>query len=446
MSISQTNQYLDSLLNYELTPPVSFQKAFTLDRIRCLLEILGNPQDKLKIIHVAGSKGKGSTCAMTAEILKAGGYRVGLYTSPHFDNYRERIRILDKDFPRRISQDIFSDCISARDLERSIAAIKPAVDKIHEKKSLGALTFFEVMTALAFCYFLEQKVHFVVLETGLGGRLDATNVASSLVCVITPISLEHTQWLGETIPEITREKAGIIKNANQRVVLAPQPNDAQKVLIQQCRKYSIVPVVVGRDIKPDHRISNLGLLGAHQRVNAMTAIGICECLQKLGFKIDESAVSLGLKRVYWPGRFEVISKDPTIILDGAHNEDSARRLASTVKEIYPKKKVILVWGVSEDKAWRSIARELRSVVKSVVFTKAEHPRALEVAMKDLKAQFPGQDVSIVKNVALAFKKVSTELRKDDIILVTGSIFLVAEARRLFVKRSQNTRISDGEFR
>ena len=222
---------------------------FKLDRARYLLELLGNPQDQLKIIHVAGSKGKGSTCALTASVLRAAGYRVGLYTSPHLNNCRERIRVLGPLHPPSADEDIFPDMISEQELCAMLEAIKPCVARLHNEETFVGLSFFELFTALAFYHFHQARVDWVVLETGMGGRLDATNVAPSKICVITPISLEHTQYLGDTIAKIAGEKAAIIKDPLAKVVIAPQEPAARDVLEKRCVEFSIRPIWIGRDIR-----------------------------------------------------------------------------------------------------------------------------------------------------------------------------------------------------
>ena len=213
MTYPQAIKYLESFVNYEKFIDYPYKRSLKLERIKDFLFLIGNPQDKLRCIHVAGTKGKGSTCAFIAYILRQAGFRVGLYTSPHLSDFRERIRILEY---QRIGKskrvlDVFEGLIGKRDLAGLVKKLKPAIDRYNKSSKYGPLSFFEVYTALAFVYFKEQKTDFAVLETGLGGRLDATNTVNALVSVITPISYEHTQKLGKTLREIAREKAGIIK-------------------------------------------------------------------------------------------------------------------------------------------------------------------------------------------------------------------------------------------
>ena len=317
MPYKEVQEYLNSFINYEHHLQKFSFSSFHLNRIRTLLNLLGNPQKTLNSIHVAGSKGKGSTSALTASILKEAGYKVGLYTSPHLYSLKERIRILEKGPVNSIREGgIFSDLISDKKLKAILQKIKPRLEKIRSTKKLGGLTFFEVLTALALFYFFEERVDWVVLETGLGGRLDATNVVSSKVCALTPISLEHTQILGGTLAKIAAEKAAIIKDEDSRVVVAPQEKEVRQVIENRCKEFKIKPMWVGQDIQYQLKSQNLqeqifdiidcdkgerycdlklSLLGEHQLVNAMTALGIMLSLKALGVKIPGQAIYRGLK-------------------------------------------------------------------------------------------------------------------------------------------------------
>ena len=484
MTPHEITHYLDSFVNWETRSLADPPALFKLERIRRLLDLIGNPQDTFKVIHVAGSKGKGSTCVFIAHILQSAGYKIGLYTSPHLKDCRERIRIVEppglksaapslkqklfhNPYPRTLSPEIlrkglsadsvgqeegaiFSDAIRWDTLARAIEDLRPAIERMRADASLGRLTFFEVYTALALYHFHQEKVDFAVLETGLGGRLDATNAASSLVCAITPISLEHTEILGSSLRQIAAEKAGIIKDCRQRVVLAPQERGPMDVLRRRCEEFSIDPILVGRDILyalqgmdehgsivhlkgqrgdyPDLRVS---LLGEHQVVNAATALGIVECLQESGVSIGREAISHGLRQAFWPGRFEVLLKGRQVILDGAHNKASALCLKEGVKKFFPGRRVVLVLGVSNDKDRKGIAEALAGLpAEAVVATKADHPRAHDFDDGELKEMFPGTEClrsrGIRQALALAYERTGPE----DIVLVTGSLFLVAQVRDL----------------
>lgn len=437
--------------------------------------MLGNPQNHLNIIHVAGSKGKGSTCAMTAAILSKAGYKVGLYTSPHLNNYRERIRVLGtvsaevhppKTLPSADEEDIFPDMIGEPELCAMLELMQPHIARVREKKALGELSFFELFTALAFCYFRHRQVDWVVLETGMGGRLDATNVAPSRICAITPVSLEHTQFLGDTVAKIAGEKAAIIKDPGQKVVIAPQEETAQDVLEKRCAQFSIRPVWIGKDIRleilqagerhacslqnPPRQIVRthgtkepypdleLSLAGEHQAVNAAVVVGIMDAIGGgEGCGIAPEAVRAGLRGVFWPGRLEVLSRDPWIVLDCAHNQASALNLVESLRRIFPGKSVTLVLGVSRDKDITGICRELNRIAETVIVTRAGHPRAYCFPEGELNDLFPGKTRVRTENIEQAVESARRQTAKEGIILIAGSVFLAGEARRFLSLKNVN---------
>ncbi|MBF0522152.1 MAG: bifunctional folylpolyglutamate synthase/dihydrofolate synthase [Candidatus Omnitrophica bacterium] len=452
MTFEESKTYLETFLNHELSLDSSFSSSYHLNRIKYLLLLLNNPEKSLKVIHVAGTKGKGSTCAMVASILQESGYTVGLYTSPHLNDFRERIRILTKnsgkDKPH--TTDIFGDIISKKDFCKILKDIKPQIERARQPQELGVLSYFEVMTALALYYFHKAKVDFVVLETGLGGRLDATNVVSSLVAAITPISLEHTQLLGNTVEQIAAEKSAIIKDSKQNVVIASQDKKALAVVERRCRLFQIKPVIVGQDITykevrkdsarqtfhvktqtKHYKNLTLRLLGEHQLGNASVAIGIVEALENLGVVVSKEAVYEGLKNIFWPGRFEIFKiGKATIVLDCAHNPASMEVAVKTIQDAFPRRKVTVILGLSKDKDKASICRVLHKIADRVIVTKAKHPRAYDFSDSELKEYFPQKTCYIsfcIKDaLALAFKETS----RRGIIFVTGSVFVVSEARTL----------------
>ena len=482
MTFPEAQEYISSFFNFELSPaPYSDHYVFKLDRVRYLLELLGNPQDRLKIIHVAGSKGKGSTCALTASVLRAAGYKVGLYTSPHLDNCRERIRVLDPlhppSAPPKADEDIFPDMISEQELCAMLEAIKPCVARLHNEKTFGELSFFELFTALAFYHFHQARVDWVVLETGMGGRLDATNAASSKICVITPVSIEHTQYLGDTIAKIAGEKAAIIKDPLAKVVIAPQEPAARDVLEKRCGEFSIRPIWVGRDIRweilqagpaPRDRHARLGrslrrgracalqnrprqivriqrakqhyidfelsLPGRHQAINAAVVLGIVEALRGMGCVVSQEAVCAGLRDTFWPGRLEVIGQDPVVILDCAHNQASAMNLVESLRRIFPNRSATLIFGVSQDKDKTGICRELDPITQTVIAAKADHPRAHWFTDDELKHFFPGKPFVRIADVGPAIEAACRDAVPENIILIAGSVFLVSEARRYLKKK------------
>lgn len=454
MTFKEAQEYLNSFTNYETKVDFPYKESFRLERMRDFLEFLGNPQGAIKSIHIAGTKGKGSTCAYVAHILKEAGFKTGLYTSPHLNTFRERIRILDNEAQDSKQEFYVSGMISEDDVCLYVEKIKQAIDRFEEKSQWDKLSFFEVYTALAFLYFKDKNTDFVVLETGLGGRLDATNAADSLVCAITPISFEHTQKLGNTLESIAQEKAGIIKKKNQIVVSAIQPDEALRAIEKRCREYDAKLYVVGRDIFFEELFSDIngqvfnyfdsfgeytnlrmGLLGHHQLINAVTAIGIIDSLRLFNFFVSADAIKKGLEKTLWPGRFEIIQKNPFIILDGAQNVASAEALKDTIKKIFGVQKVILILGVSQDKDLKGICKALEPIAETVILTKANNPRASEP--KNLAEFFPkNKDVKISSSVKEALELSQSILEKTDIILVTGSLFVVGEARDLWLKKTK----------
>ncbi|MDD5116452.1 MAG: bifunctional folylpolyglutamate synthase/dihydrofolate synthase [Candidatus Omnitrophica bacterium] len=426
-------KYLESLLNYERLIRYPYKRSVGLKRIKNLLQSIGNPHRELKVIHVAGSKGKGSTCAFIAYILRQAGFSVGLYTSPHLSDLRERIRVLGpvQSSPR----EQFEGMISRKEFVKLVEFLKPEI-----KKS-GTLSFFEACTALAFLYFNKKNVDFAVLETGLGGRLDATNVANSLVSVITPISYEHTMYLGKTLARIAGEKAGIIKRGSV-IVCSPQSKEAGRVIEARAGKMKAGLLRVGREIRysaegksfsikgVNNNYSSLSirLLGDHQLVNASLAVGAVEALSRYGYKVGIDSVRRGLYNTVWPGRMEVLCRKPLIVIDGAQNAASAAVLKSAVRNIFRYRELILVFGVSQDKDIGGISAHLSRFAHKVVLTKADNPRA--AAPEYLRGYFPQKEgnLFVTGGTREAMSKAAQIARKGDLILVTGSLFVVGEFR------------------
>jgi dihydrofolate synthase/folylpolyglutamate synthase len=443
MNYPAVKKYLDSLANYEKNINYSYPETLKLRRIQDFLALIGNPQDTLRVIHVAGTKGKGSTCALVAYILREAGFRAGLYTSPHLNDFRERIRILQPfpGSPRRQAKD-FEGMIPRIKLAGLVEELKPAVNKYNRYSKYGRLSFFEVYTALAFLYFKRQQADFVVLETGLGGRLDATNAADSLVCGITPLSFEHIDKLGKTLAKIAAEKAGIIKQRGAVVISAPQAKAAREVIRNQCKKFQAKLYEVGRQIKysdSGRRLSirgfknnyknlYLNLPGAHQAVNAALAIGLVEGLSFYGFNVAPGVIRQGLKNALWPGRCELIQKNPLIVLDGAQNAASAQVLSKAIEDNFKYRRLILVLGISADKDIPGICKQLGPLASEVILTRAATPRAADPAK--LAANFTGfkRKLYLTQSVKKAQLLAGSLAGKGDLILVTGSLFVVGEFR------------------
>jgi dihydrofolate synthase/folylpolyglutamate synthase len=421
--------YILSFADYERISRSS--AIFDTCRIETLLETLGRPHLAAESVHIAGTKGKGSTAAMIASILTASGYKTGLYTSPHLHSFTERIRI-------------DSDPIPEREFAPLVQALRPRFDAFNRLGVHGELTTFEILTALAFVHFKQQAADFQVLETGLGGRLDATNVVQPRVCAITSISLDHTEVLGNTLTQIAAEKAGIIK-PGCAVVSAPQCPEVRSVMSSVCHERGARLIEVGRDIvwrlteHSDSRQSfglsglrrsydlTIPLLGEHQLDNAAVAVGLAEVLAEFGAGTSAESIATGLSRVSWPGRLQVLRRDPLLVVDGAHNADSAERLAKALPEYFRFAKAILVIGTSRDKDIAGMVGGLLPLFTGVIVTRSRNPRATDVSA--LAAEFSRRGVKAkeAETVESAVEMALRESGPGDLVCVTGSLFVVAEA-------------------
>lgn len=457
MSYLETIKYLDSFVNYEKKPDELYKESLKLERIEGFLRVIGHPQQSFKSVHVAGTKGKGSVCAFTAYILREAGYKVGLFTSPHLADVRERIRVLSPQLPdSRTSSDDFEGMIPKKELTDLVARLKPRIDKYCEISQYGPLTFFEIYTILAFEHFKERKVDFAVLETGMGGRLDATNVVKPVICGISSVSYDHMSHLGYSLGEIAIEKAGIIKSLGKEgegrlvVVSAPQEEGVIDVLRDKCAQEDAVLYEIGKDIKfelvsssIDHQEFNvrgvlgrleklkIKFLGGHQLVNATLATSLVSAVfRQSREKFKAGIFKKGLQKTCWPARFEILSRDPLIILDGAHNVASARALIETLKQNFPDKKLILVLGVSRDKDIKGIAKELFPPAQKVVLTCADNPRAARPAdILSAGKEFLGdKKAEVTRSVLEALKIVRSSPVRDGLVLIAGSLFVAGEAR------------------
>lgn len=441
MTYQEALQYLDSFINYEKVDEYNYKASLKLERMKRLAALLGDPQRGTRSIHIAGSKGKGSTASYAYSILRCAGYRVGLYTSPHLISFRERIRIND-------------ELISEEDLARILTKIREVIDSLMRDERP---TFFEVYTALSFLYFKEKRIDFAVYEVGLGGRLDATNLVEPLVCAITSLSYEHTEKLGFTLEEIAAEKCGIIKN-DVICISAPQEKEALKTIEDICMERRSKLFLVGKNIlfKEVESNENLNifsvsgmfqeyphlktaLIGPHQIVNAATAIGIIEALRFRDIIIPTEAIRKGIEDAKWDGRLEVINKKPFIVLDGAQNRASAHALAEAIKKIFIYKRLILVLGVSKDKDINGILEELMPISGSIVLTKS---KVAERAMEPVKIKESAENISagsknivLTSNIDEALKKAKSIAETDDLILITGSLFVVGEAKSYLAKEN-----------
>jgi len=443
MTYPEAVRYLETCVDYEQITAYHYRESFGLARFKNFLDALGNPQKRLKCIQVAGTKGKGSTCAFIAYILKESGFKVGIYTSPHLTDLRERIRILRPSATDKAKGECeFEGMISRREFGRLVGKLKPAIKKFNQTNRGTALSFFEVFTAIALLHFKEAGVDFAVLETGLGGRLDATNAVDSLVCAISPIGYDHTQQLGKSLARIAREKAGIIKKGCRFVVSAPQEKEVFRVLRDKCTSQGVRLFLVGKDIKWHKKnggfaIDGIGvrfpklkttLIGEHQMVNAATAVGTITALSNYDRKICPESIKKGIFKTHWPGRCEVIQRRPLVVLDGAQTAGSAAALSKTIKENFKYRKLFLVFGISADKDIAGVAKHLSSLSDRVILTKADIRRAATPAKLARYFHSSGaleQAASVEEARALALGLAG----KQDLILVTGSLYVVGEFRR-----------------
>jgi dihydrofolate synthase/folylpolyglutamate synthase len=387
-----------------------------LEAITALLEALGNPHQKIAVLHVAGTNGKGSVCAMLESVLRASGFKTGLYTSPHLVDFSERFRINGEYIP-------------LDKLERYIETMEAADTTLECRPA----TFFEISTAIAFQYFADEQVDIAIIETGMGGRWDATNVVIPLISAITHIDIDHTNFLGDTIEQIASEKAGIIK-PGRPVVSAPQPEvvmvELEKMgepIICSAEAVSIVKIGDSQKLKIEtHARSlppiNLPLFGECQRENCAVAVAVLEVLaDMLGFKPEFKA---GLESVEWGARFQMLQEEPSMVLDGAHNPSAARALVKTLKENYPKHKAGFIFGFLDDKDSIEFLRIMKPLVAKAWTVAIDAPRGTTAEQAAAKAQAAGikaSPMNISEAWTVASQWASTE--SNALVVITGSLYL-----------------------
>jgi dihydrofolate synthase/folylpolyglutamate synthase len=441
-------------INYEQRTPLP--SDLKLERMQLLLERLGNPHESLRIVHVAGSKGKGSTSALVASVLRAAGYRTGLFTSPHLVRVDERIQIDGEPIP-------------TADLTTLLHEVRRAVLDLEREgpAHLGAVTFFEVATALGFLHFARRLVEAAVLEVGLGGRFDSTNVCRPLVSVITSISFDHTRQLGNRLSQIAREKAGIVK-PGRPVVSGARAVPARHVIEAVCRersaplrqldaalRYRYVPGCVTTALSRLPRVTvetdrhawsamQVGLLGEHQAANAALAVATVEHLRDEGYRIDDPAVAAGLAGVHWPARLEVMGRRPLIVLDCAHNTASAEALLATLRTSFPEHaprsdggngKRLLVFAGSSDKDLAGMLRILTPYFHHFYLTRYAN-NARSVAPSQLASLLPGDAIasfSTHERSEEAWQAAQAAAAPDDLVCITGSVFLAGELRPVVLR-------------
>ena len=426
--------YLYSFTDYEKRGFAAYAPEFyNLDRMRHFLALLGDPQQAFSSLHIAGTKGKGSTAALAESILRAAGLKTGLYTSPHLHSFRERMRAGGQMIPEA-------------DVVRLVDRAQHLVGRVAD------ITTFEIMTGLAFAWFAEQEVQWAVLEVGLGGRLDATNVVRPQAAAITAISLDHVAVLGNTLALIAREKAGIVK-PGVPVVSAPQPDEAWTVIEEVCREQRAPLSLVGRDwtwqpgtfdlegqhlsirhepgAAPPVEDAWIPLLGEHQLVNAATAVA---AIWEAGQRLAPGDVRRGLAAIEWPGRLEILSREPLLVADSAHNGDSAYKLMAALERHCTFRRLILVLGGSADHATPELFQALLPAAGRAIATRSRHPRAAAPAWFQERARELGFEMEVSESIPQALEHALREAGPDDLICCTGSVFVAAETREAWFAR------------
>ena len=437
-TIKQALEYLFSRTDYEKQTRLRYNvTTFSLERMERLLSLLGNPHKKLATAHIAGTKGKGSTATMLARMLEANSYTVGLYTSPHVVDLHERIAINGKN-------------ITDSELLGLINRIYAPVEKMAKDNP----TFFEIFTAMAFMYFVDKKVDIAVIETGLGGRLDSTNVIEPAVVGITSISIDHQNLLGSTIDSIAREKAGVIKKGVP-VVSVPQDPAAMKELKKAATAVKAPFLVTGKDIDFSYRFESsrehgphtriclttptskfehlkVPLPGEHQAINCGLAIAMLDMLKAGGYKIDDNKAAEGLKNIQMPGRMEIISHDPRILIDAAHNAASIKALIAAIGQHIPYDSMIVIFGCGQDKDIRGMLEQLQYGADKMIFTRSNSPKAVYPQdLADMYTEICGKMCQTAMSLGEALRIASSAISKEDLICITGSFYLVGQAKVMF---------------
>jgi dihydrofolate synthase / folylpolyglutamate synthase len=438
MNYTEALDYIYGHTNYEAVPKPHADDNYDLRRLFMILARLGNPHLKAKSLHIAGTNGKGSTSAMLAAVLSTAGYRTGLYTSPHLVTTRERFAIDG----RMISEEALTDIVSR---------IQPEIERVNQEAAYGKLTVFEILTTLCLVWFAESGCEIQVMEVGMGGRYDATNVIQPEICFLTSISLDHTAILGDTIAKIAQEKCGIIKPGCV-VISHPQAAEADAVIDRTCRDKGVKLIRVGQDVthhslgfdfkhqeidirgRLDRYRVSIPLLGQYQLDNTAAAVAGLETLGEKGYRIAKHAILEGLASVKFPGRMDIVRRRPLIVLDGGHNPGAAHNLIEALRQYFKpaaasarSRKSVLVVGISSDKDISGIIRELAPFFQVVVATRARSPRA--TPPETLAAEFSKYGITALTRdtVAGAFAEAQKSAAEDDLICITGSLYVVGEA-------------------
>jgi len=431
-------EYIDDLSKFSM--------KLGLSRTEKILELLGNPQKKLRCIHIAGTNGKGSTTAMISKILIEAGYKVGMYTSPFIEEFEERIQINNLNIPKD-------------KLSEMITKVANTVEKVIEL-GYDNPTQFEVITCAGLLYFYEQAVDFAVVEVGLGGRLDSTNLIVPILSVITSISYDHMSVLGDTLSEIAYEKAGIIKEATP-VILYPQEEEAEKVIervsLEKGSKLIKVPgnsakllgvrdallndeVIRVQDIEMDTINNNynvsLTLLGKHQILNCATVIYTMEELKRLGIEISDEAIEKGLSKVKWIGRMEILERRPLTIIDGAHNIDGIVKLKESLEEYLNYKDIVLILGILADKQVEAMIRVITPIAKRIICVTPHSDRGELAATLKSEVEKYNVNCEAIEDYKKAYEKAFSYCKEDDLLLISGSLYMIGDMRKVITNKHQ----------
>ncbi len=426
MNYNEAMEYIENTARFGMN--------FGLERILKILEYLDNPQNKIKCIHIGGTNGKGSTTAMISSILIEEGYKVGMYTSPYLEEFEERIQINGEN-------------IKKEELASIVTEVKEAILKV-SALNLGDPTQFEIITALMFYYFAKENVDYAVVEVGLGGRLDATNVINPVLVVLTSISLDHMNILGNTIEEITKEKVEIIKKGS-RVVSYPQHRKVLEIIRNKCKELDcsltavksddVKKVVIDKDSFIQEIIVDvlnktydikLPLIGEHQILNCAVCLNAIEELKNIGVIIKDSSISTGLSKVKWIGRMEVLKNNPLVVIDGAHNIDGIEKLKASVDKYLNYNKLILIVGILGDKEVDKMLDVITDKATYVVVTEPHNYRAESSRVLYEKVNEKGITSFNIEDYKEAYEKALSLAKSDDLILVCGSLYMIGDMRKV----------------
>ncbi len=436
----QAIRYLLDRTDYERQRKVRYNvTTFSLDRMDKFLKALGNPHKKIKTIHIAGTKGKGSTATMLGKMVEANGYSVGLYTSPHVTTLHERIAVN-------------SEMINKKMMLGLMNRVHPVIEKMLSKDN--GPSFFEIMTVLAFMHFVDKEVDLAIIETGLGGRLDSTNVIEPELVGITSISIDHQNLLGPTLDSITKEKAGVIKKGVPVITVSQEP-EAMRILKKLACSQKAPLAVTGKDIDFSYRFESsredgphtrlclttdssrfehlrVPLPGEHQAINCGLALAMLDTLKNQGYTFDDQKSISGLSEVKLAGRMEMVSADPRILVDAAHNAASIRALIGAIGQHVPYDSIIVIFGCNNDKDVRGMLAELQYGADKVIFTRSNSPKAVFPSdLAEMYTELCGKMCQTTLSLKEAIRMASSAVSKEDLICVAGSFYLVGQAKKLF---------------